>query len=97
MKFCKQCKSILISSTSTNELIYVCNNCGQKEKSTAKDTLMFSESLKTANLRLKYNRLIENAYEDPVNPFGDQCKTCGKKTKFVRIGSNMQRIDVCKH
>lgn len=97
MKFCKICNNILISSTTTNELIFVCNNCGHKEKSSAKDTLMYSESIITDNTVLKYEKFIANAYDDPTNPFGNTCKTCGKRTKYVRIGSNMQRIDVCKH
>jgi DNA-directed RNA polymerase subunit M/transcription elongation factor TFIIS len=97
MKFCKICNNILINSTSTNELIFVCNNCGHKEKSSAKETLLYSESIITENTELKFEKFIQNAYNDPTNPYGGKCKTCGKLTKYIRIGTNMQRIDVCDH
>lgn len=97
MKFCKVCDNILVSSTVTNELLFICNSCGEKEKSTDADTLMYSESIVTGDTSLKYEKFIQNAHEDVTNPTGQACEKCGKKTKYVRLGAGLKRIDICDH
>lgn len=97
MKFCKLCNNILFTSTSTNELIFICNHCGRNEKSSAEDTLMYSESIINEDTMLKFDKFIANAYHDNTNPTGGKCPTCGKNTKYIRIGTNAKKIQVCSH
>jgi DNA-directed RNA polymerase subunit M/transcription elongation factor TFIIS len=97
MRFCTVCNNILNSSTTTGDLIFICNKCGQKESSNDEDTLLYYNQLAHQDNNLKFESFIKTAPFDPTNPkIQKKCEKCSNDTMtYVRVGSDMRLLYIC--
>jgi|GWRWMinimDraft_16_1066024.scaffolds.fasta_scaffold25736_1 DNA-directed RNA polymerase subunit M/transcription elongation factor TFIIS len=100
LKFCTDCKNLLIDSTDNNILTFICRICQKEFKSTDADTLRKKVNLQTSQSSLyKYETFIKLAVGDAaVQRIDKKCENpkCDETIlKVITISDNMQFIYVC--
>lgn len=100
LKFCTDCKNLLIDNTDNNTLKFICRICQKEFKSTDVDTLRKKVNLQTSQSSLyKYETFIKLAFEDnAVQRIYKNCENtkCDETIlKVITVSDNMQYIYLC--
>jgi len=97
MKFCHQCGSMLIkSTTAAGEIMFVCH-CGFVERGDDDDTLMAEENLRTNESKLKFDVFIQNStYDLAKNVVLQTCPKCDLNyMTMIQVGVGETTIYTC--
>jgi DNA-directed RNA polymerase subunit M/transcription elongation factor TFIIS len=92
--FCKKCEALLEKNTNKKILRFNCPKCGDIEKASAEDTMIFEET------RVKitsFTTLIKKAGGDrSIFKKRIDCKSCGGEfMKQIRLPNNLRLLNVC--
>lgn len=97
MKFCNECDSMLVKTTTAIGTVMFQCRCQLLYEGTAEDTLMAEEYLETAESDLKHEVFISNSPHDAAaNIVSKDCPGC--KLNFmtmIRIGTNETTMYTC--
>ena len=100
-KFCDECRSLLMSSTTTGELVWHCIPCRKIFKSTPEDTLRKEEYTGSQSTWQMYSVFIENA---PFDTAGKKvkrtCEACGldfMTSMYIGVDETPLYVCSCGH
>lgn len=100
LKFCTDCKNLLIDNTDNNILKFICRICQKEFKSTNNDTLRKKVNLHTSQSSLyKYETFIKLSVGDnAIQRIHKNCENpnCDETImKIITVSDNMQFIYIC--
>jgi DNA-directed RNA polymerase subunit M/transcription elongation factor TFIIS len=100
LKFCTDCKNLLIDNTDNNVLKFICRICQKEFKSNDTDTLRKKVNLHVSQSSLyKYETFIKLAAKDDTVPhIQKNCENpkCNETIlKMITVSDNMQFIYLC--
>lgn len=93
VKFCDQCKNLLVIESTSDRYYFKCNKCLIETEPDADDTLLYEETNHVDSVT--YEQLIHTASKDPMNP--KAYVTCPKCSHNIarQIRLNMRLINFC--
>ncbi len=97
MQICPECERVMVRSTSTGTVVYLCY-CGTEVKGTPADARIAGGILHAGETEEMYKRLIQNAPHDRVNKqvYRD-CPKCGLDYMAqIRVGTREVVVWACK-
>ena len=94
--FCDNCKNLLTSDTSNDELTFQCRTCFASYKSEPDDSLRYEET-DSGNLII-FQTILNQAKDDPTGlKTKIDCPKCKHDlAKPVRLGDELRLIYVCE-
>ena len=98
---CRVCDSMVTTSTSTGEMVFICISCGKTRKAVDEDTLVSSGSFSSGDGNLyQYQKMLRYASHQPHNPRPDDGKKCpkckkGDNVRYIRVGDREKKVYAC--